>query len=67
MADIKTKLTLDNSQFNRNAKESTRLTSGLKAGLSGLGSAAKFAAVTLTAATASLAFFVTRSVQTYRS
>ncbi len=64
MADIKTKLTLDNSQFNRNAKESTRLTSGLKAGLSGLGSAAKFAAVTLTAATASLAFFVTRSVQT---
>jgi len=64
MAEIKTKLTLDNSQFNRNAKESTRLTSGLKAGLNGLGNAAKFAAVTVTAATTALTFLVARSVQT---
>lgn len=64
MADIKTKLTLDNSQFNREAKESTRLTSGLKAGLNGLGNAAKFAAVTLTAAATAMTFLVARSVQT---
>jgi hypothetical protein len=63
MADIKSKLLLDNSQFNRNAKESTRLTGTLKKGLSAVGGAAKFAAAGFTAAAAGLTFFVTRSTQ----
>ncbi len=63
MADIKSRLLLDNSNFNKNAKESNRLSKSLKAGLGAVGSAAKIAAVGLTAASASLAFFVTRSVQ----
>ena len=64
MADIKSRLLLDNTNFNRNAKESNRLTNGLKAGLGAVGSAAKIAAVGLTAAAGALTFFVTRSVQT---
>ena len=63
MADIKSRLLLDNSQFNRNAKESTRLTGTLKKGLSAVGGAAKFAAGAFTAAAAGLTFFVTRSTQ----
>ncbi len=63
MADIKSKLLLDNSQFNRNAKESTRLTGTLKKGLSAVGGAAKFAAAGFTAAAAGLTFFIIRSTQ----
>ena len=63
MADIKSRLLLDNSNFNRNAKESDRLSKTLKSGLNAVGSAAKFAAVGLTAAATSLAFLVTRSTQ----
>ena len=62
MADIKSRLLLDNSQFNRNAKESSRVSAGLKAGLNAVGSAAKIAAAGIGIATTSLAFFVQRSV-----
>jgi len=64
MADIKSRLLLDNGNFNRNIKKSTNLTDGLKKGLSVVGGAARTAAVGLTAAAGALTFFVTRSVQT---
>ena len=63
MADIKSRLLLDNSDFNKKAKQSTNLTGKLRSGLTMLGNAAKFTAATLTAAAGALTFFVTRSVQ----
>jgi len=61
MADIKSRLLLDNSQFNRNAKESTRLTGTLKKGLSAVGGAAKFAAASLITATTGMALLIART------
>ena len=64
MADIKSRLLLDNSNFNKNAKQSTTLTKGLKAGLGALGSAAKVTAVAVTTAAVALTALVTVSVRT---
>ena len=63
MADIKSKLLLDNSDFNKKARQSTKLTDGLGKGLAVVGNAAKFTAASVTAAAGGLAFLVTRSTQ----
>ena len=62
MADIKSKLILENAQFNKNAKKSTKLIAGVGAGLSAVGGAAKTAAIAVTAATGAFAAMVTVNV-----
>ena len=62
MADIKSKLILDNTQFNRAAKTSTKLIGGVGAGLSAVGGAAKTAAIAVTAATGAFTAMVAVNV-----
>ena len=64
MADIKSKLILDNTQFNKATKTSTKLLGGLGKGLSAVGGVAKVAAVGLFAAAGSLAAIVQVSANT---
>jgi hypothetical protein len=54
MADIKSKLVLDNAQFNKRAKASKVAIGGLAGGLKLMGGAAKLAAVGISAATVGL-------------
>lgn len=54
MAKIKSKLVLDNAQFNKKAKVSKKLIGGLGVGLKGVGGLAKGAAIGITAATGAL-------------
>lgn len=63
MADIKSKLILDNTQFNRAAKTSKKLIGGVGAGLSAVGGAAKTAAIAVTAATGAFAALITVNAQ----
>jgi len=58
MANIKSKLILDNAQFNKKAKVSQALVGGLGKGLKVLGGAAKFAAVSITAGAGAFALLV---------
>ena len=62
MADIKSKLILDNAQFNKNAKKSTKLIAGVGAGLSAVGGAAKTAAIAVTAVTGAFGAMVAVNV-----
>mgnify|MGYP003663871251 FL=1 len=62
MADIKSKLILDNAQFNKAAKVSKKLIGGVGAGLSAVGGAAKTAAIAITAATGAFAAMVAINV-----
>lgn len=62
MADIKSKLILDNAQFNKAAKVSKKLLGGVGAGLSAVGGAAKTAAIAITAATGAFAAMVAINV-----
>ena len=64
MADIKSKLILDNTQFNKATKTSKKLIGGLGAGLKAVGGVAKTAAVGLVAAAGGLATIVTVSANT---
>ena len=64
MADIKSKLVLDNAQFNKRAKASKIAIGGLAGGLRLMGGAAKFAAISVTAAAVGLAALITRSATT---
>jgi len=58
MADIKSRLTLDNSQFQKSAKASKTVIAGLGKGLSAIGSMGKVAAVGITAAAGALTALV---------
>ena len=62
MADIKSKLILDNAQFNKAAKVSKKLLGGVGAGLSAVGGAAKTAAIAITAATGAFTAMVAINV-----
>ena len=62
MADIKSKLVLDNTQFNKAAKVSKKLIGGVGAGLSAVGGAAKTAAIAITAATGAFTAMVAINV-----
>ena len=62
MADIKSKLILDNAQFNKAAKVSKKLIGGVGAGLSAVGGAAKTAAIAITAATGAFTAMVAINV-----
>ena len=62
MADIKSKLILDNTQFNKAAKTSKKLIGGVGAGLSAVGGAAKTAAIAVTAATGAFTAMVAINV-----
>lgn len=62
MADIKSKLVLDNTQFNKAAKTSKKLIGGVGAGLSAVGGAAKTAAIAITAATGAFTAMVAINV-----
>ena len=62
MADIKSKLILDNAQFNKAAKVSKKLIGGVGAGLSAVGGAAKTAAIAVTAATGAFTAMVAVNV-----
>jgi len=61
MADIKSKLVLDNAQFNKRAKASKAVIGGLAGGLRLMGGAAKFAAVSLAAGTTAMAVLISRT------
>ena len=61
MADIKSKLILDNTQFNKKAKASKAIIGGLAGGLSAVGGAAKGAAIAFTALTGVIAVTVATS------
>ena len=58
MADIKSKLILDNTQFNKKVKTSTKLIGGLGKGLSKVGGAAKTAGIAFIAAAGGLATII---------
>ena len=64
MADIKSKLVLDNAQFNKRAKASKAVIGGLAGGLRLMGGAAKFAAVSLAAGTTAMALLIAKTSST---
>jgi len=61
MADIKSKLVLDNAQFNKRAKASKAVVGTLAGGLRVMGGAAKFAAISLAAGTTAMAVLISRT------
>tara|TARA_R110001606_G_scaffold132904_2_gene268901 strand:- start:429 stop:2351 length:1923 start_codon:yes stop_codon:yes gene_type:complete len=64
MANINSKLTLDNSQFQKSAKASKTLISGLGKGLAAVGGAAKVAAAGVTVATGALVGLIAVNART---